>query len=44
MAREGTVRVDIKRSVLQYAPAIEPLMHIIDIAFAAMQEAGWNRK
>lgn len=37
---EGTVRVDIKDQYYNMRQQVEPLMHIIDIAFAAMQEAG----
>ena len=41
---EGTVRVDIKDQYYNMRQQVEPLMHIIDIAFAAMQEAGVEPK
>ena len=37
---EGTVSVELKDQYYNMRQQVEPLMHIIDIAFAAMQEAG----
>lgn len=37
---EGTVTVELKDQYYNMRQQVEPLMHIIDIAFAAMQEAG----
>lgn len=41
---EGTVTVELKDQYYNMRQQVEPLMHIIDIAFAAMQEAGVTRK
>lgn len=41
---EGTVKIDIKDQYYNMRQQVEPLMHIIDIAFAAMQEAGVEPK
>ena len=41
---EGTIKVDIKDQYYNMRQQVEPLMHIIDIAFAAMQEAGVEPK
>lgn len=37
---EGTVSIQIKDQYYNMRQQVEPLMHIIDIAFAAMKEAG----
>lgn len=41
---EGTVTVELKDQYYNMHQQVEPLMHIIDIAFAAMQEAGVTPK
>lgn len=41
---EGTVTVELKNQYYNMRQQVEPLMHIIDIAFAAMQEAGVTPK
>ena len=41
---EGTVTVELKDLYYNMRQQVEPLMHIIDIAFAAMQEAGVTPK
>ena len=41
---EGTVSVELKDQYYNMRQQVEPLMHIIDIAFAAMQEAGVTPK
>lgn len=41
---DGTVKIDIKDQYYNMRQQVEPLMHIIDIAFAAMQEAGVEPK
>lgn len=41
---EGTVTVELKDQYYNMRQQVEPLMHIIDIAFAAMQEAGVTPK
>ena len=41
---EGTVTVQLKDQYYNMRQQVEPLMHIIDIAFAAMQEAGVTPK
>lgn len=41
---EGTVTVELKDQYYNMCQQVEPLMHIIDIAFAAMQEAGVTPK
>ena len=41
---EGTVTVELKDQCYNMRQQVEPLMHIIDIAFAAMQEAGVTPK
>lgn len=41
---EGTVCVDLKDQYYNMREQVEPLMHIIDIAFAAMKEAGVEPK
>ncbi len=41
---EGTVKIDIKDQYYNMRQQVEPLMHIIYIAFAAMQEAGVEPK
>lgn len=41
---EGTVCVELKDQYYNMRQQVEPLMHIIDIAFAAMQEAGVTPK
>lgn len=41
---EGTVTVKLKDQYYNMRQQVEPLMHIIDIAFAAMQEAGVTPK
>lgn len=41
---EGTVIVELKDQYYNMRQQVEPLMHIIDIAFAAMQEAGVTPK
>ena len=41
---EGTVTVELKDQYYNMRQQLEPLMHIIDIAFAAMQEAGVTPK
>ncbi len=41
---EGTVSVELKDQYYNMRKRVEPLMHIIDIAFAAMQEAGVTPK
>lgn len=41
---EGTVTVELKDQYYNMREQVEPLMHIIDIAFAAMQEAGVEPK
>lgn len=41
---EGTVCVDLKDQYYNMRGQVEPLMHIIDIAFAAMKEAGVEPK
>ncbi len=41
---EGTVIVELKDQYYNMRQQVEPLMHIIDIAFAAMQEAGVEPK
>ena len=41
---EGTVTVELKEQYYNMRQQVEPLMHIIDIAFAAMQEAGVTPK
>lgn len=41
---EGTVTVELKAQYYNMRQQVEPLMHIIDIAFAAMQEAGVTPK
>ena len=40
----GTVTVEVKDQYYNMRQQVEPLMHIIDIAFAAMQEAGVEPK
>ena len=41
---EGTVTVELKDQYYNMRQQVEPLMHIIDIAFAAMQEVGVTPK
>ena len=41
---EGTVTVELKDQYYNMRQQVEPLVHIIDIAFAAMQEAGVTPK
>lgn len=41
---EGTVTVELKDQYYNMRQQVEPLMHIIDIAFAVMQEAGVTPK
>lgn len=41
---KGTVTVELKDQYYNMRQQVEPLMHIIDIAFAAMQEAGVTPK
>ena len=41
---EGTVTVELKDQYYNMRQQVEPLMHIIDIAFAAMQAAGVTPK
>ena len=41
---EGTVSVEIKDQYYNMREKIEPVMHIIDIAFHAMEEAGVTPK
>lgn len=41
---EGTVTVELKDQYYNMRQQVEPLMHIIDIAFATMQEAGVTPK
>lgn len=41
---DGTVTVELKDQYYNMRQQVEPLMHIIDIAFAAMQEAGVTPK
>ena len=41
---EGTATVELKDQYYNMRQQVEPLMHIIDIAFAAMQEAGVTPK
>ena len=41
---EGTVTVELKDQYYNMRQQVKPLMHIIDIAFAAMQEAGVTPK
>lgn len=41
---EGTVTVELKDQYYNMRQQVEPFMHIIDIAFAAMQEAGVTPK
>lgn len=41
---EGTVTLELKDQYYNMRQQVEPLMHIIDIAFAAMQEAGVEPK
>lgn len=41
---EGTVTVELKDQYYNMRQQVEPLMYIIDIAFAAMQEAGVTPK
>lgn len=41
---EGTVTLELKDQYYNMRQQVEPLMHIIDIAFAAMQEAGVTPK
>lgn len=41
---EGTVTVELKDQYYNMRQQVEPLMHIIDIVFAAMQEAGVTPK
>ena len=41
---EGTVTVTLKDQYYNMRQQVEPLMHIIDLAFAAMQEAGVEPK
>lgn len=41
---EGTVTVELKDQYYNMRQQVEPLMHIIDIAFAAMQDAGVTPK
>ncbi len=41
---QGTVTVEVKDQYYNMRQQVEPLMHIIDIAFAAMQEAGVEPK
>ena len=41
---EGTVTVELKDQYYNMRQQVEPLMHIIDIAFAAMKEAGVEPK
>lgn len=41
---EGTVTVELKDQYYNMRQQVEPLMHIIDIAFVAMQEAGVTPK
>lgn len=41
---EGTVTVELRDQYYNMRQQVEPLMHIIDIAFAAMQEAGVTPK
>lgn len=41
---EGTVTVELKDQYYNMRQQVEPLIHIIDIAFAAMQEAGVTPK
>lgn len=41
---EGTVTVELKDQYYNMRQQVEPLRHIIDIAFAAMQEAGVTPK
>ena len=41
---DGTVKIEIKDQYYNMRQQVEPLMHIIDIAFAAMQEAGVEPK
>lgn len=41
---EGMVTVELKDQYYNMRQQVEPLMHIIDIAFAAMQEAGVTPK
>ena len=41
---EGTVTVELKDQYYNMRQQVEPLMHIIDIAFPAMQEAGVTPK
>lgn len=41
---EGTITVELKDQYYNMRQQVEPLMHIIDIAFAAMQEAGVTPK
>lgn len=41
---EGTVTVELKDQYYNMRQQVKPLMHIIDIAFAAMQEAGVEPK
>ena len=41
---EGTVTIELKDQYYNMRQQVEPLMHIIDIAFAAMQEAGVTPK
>ena len=41
---EGTVTVELKDQYYNMRQQVEPLMHIIDIDFAAMQEAGVTPK
>ena len=41
---EGTVTVEVKDQYYNMREQVEPLMHIIDIAFAAMKEAGVEPK
>ena len=41
---DGTVQVDLKDQYYNMRQQVEPLMHIIDIAFAAMKEAGVEPK
>ena len=41
---DGTVKVEVKDQYYNMREQVEPLMHIIDIAFAAMKEAGVEPK
>ncbi len=41
---EGTVTLELKDQYYNMREKIEPVMHIIDIAFKAMEEAGVTPK